>query len=1108
MVLLLVSVAMLAISINPGIVIAQENTPEGISTEYLQYLEEHEPVVYNSIMDYNDGDNHFLQNSSEDIYYDDRFYLGGFDGEIRASIVYNDELYVGGFFTSINGNPDIQYIARWDGSDWQQVPIPFVQRVYDMTVYNDTLYIATFQSVYSYDGNTVQQIGGSFNQGVFAIGVYNGDIVVGGVFTANFTSPGTYNRIARWNGSDWVPIGDGFDNNWVEALIEFEGELYAGGTYTVSGGNIVNRIARWDGEAWQQVGSGFDNNFVMDLAIFNNELYASGSFSQSGGEPMNRVARLVDGEWEQPGDGFNGTVASLGVIDSTLYAGGSFTGSGTTPLRKAAMLVNEQWQSVSNEVSLLDGTTTNIRSIIEFDGTPLIAGGFFSEETVLRNIAILEDTGWEQFGTYVSGGLGLGGGVQSYLIYDDMLVTGGSFTLAGDKNISRIAMFNNEEWLPLGDGFNSTINDVIEYNGDLIAGGAFSSPAFRVGKWDGAEWNALGSGFNTSVLSLYAYDGDLYAGGFFTTSGATAVNRIARWDGSNWHPLGAGFDSGDVRVFVEYDGDLFVGGTFTASDGLQLNRIARWDGDQLHPVGNGFNNSVFALIVFNGELIAGGAFTNSDGTPVNYIARWNGESWEPFGNGLNSWVYALMEFDGELVAGGVFTQAGGQQVNRLARLSDNVWQPLGSGVSSSVTSFIEYQQALFIGGGFTAAGGIGSSRIARWYDPPRIPTPVYPPDDTTGVNTTVELAWDIINRAHNYHLQIAGDAEFTDIFLNTDTLTSASYTVDNVPHSTQLFWRVSSINDVGMYGWSPVYTFATGIPVPAPAHPSPAEDGISLHPTLAWNAIPDVIHYNLQYSQDENFASAVISYNELSDTSLTISNLSFGTTYYWRVNATTGMGDGDWSPVASFTTIESLPLKVELDAPVTADSLIVNIHDIQVLLSWFTGTPHVQYYEIEIADDAGFTSLIVSDSTLADTAYVFTDAEDRETYWWRVRGKNVAGWGEYSDVRSFSTTLTNVTAGVELPEEFVLMQNYPNPFNPSTVIRYGIPEQSYVRLEIFNLLGQRVALLIDDILDASYYETTWHANRASGMYFYRLEAVPLTDSSNPFVKINSMLLVK
>jgi hypothetical protein len=76
-----------------------------------------------------------------------------------------------------------------------------------------------------------------------------------------------------------------------------------------------------------------------------------------------------------------------------------------------------------------------------------------------------------------------------------------------------------------------------------------------------------------------------------------------------------------------------------------------------------------------------------------------------------------------------------------------------------------------------------------------------------------------------------------------------------------------------------------------------------------------------------------------------------------------------------------------------------------------------------------------------------------------------------------------------VPGSFSLLQNYPNPFNPSTVIRYGLPERSHVKLEIFNPLGQRVAVLVDGEKEAGYHSVTLESRGlASGLYLYRLQA--------------------
>jgi hypothetical protein len=89
--------------------------------------------------------------------------------------------------------------------------------------------------------------------------------------------------------------------------------------------------------------------------------------------------------------------------------------------------------------------------------------------------------------------------------------------------------------------------------------------------------------------------------------------------------------------------------------------------------------------------------------------------------------------------------------------------------------------------------------------------------------------------------------------------------------------------------------------------------------------------------------------------------------------------------------------------------------------------------------------------------------------------------------------LNTVTTGVEGPSElpltFELQQNYPNPFNPSTVITYSVPERIHVRLEIYNLLGQKVASLFDQEQVAGTHSVSWNARgMGSGVYILKMQA--------------------
>ncbi len=89
-----------------------------------------------------------------------------------------------------------------------------------------------------------------------------------------------------------------------------------------------------------------------------------------------------------------------------------------------------------------------------------------------------------------------------------------------------------------------------------------------------------------------------------------------------------------------------------------------------------------------------------------------------------------------------------------------------------------------------------------------------------------------------------------------------------------------------------------------------------------------------------------------------------------------------------------------------------------------------------------------------------------------------------------------------LPIEFALSQNYPNPFNPTTKISYSIPNQSYISLKVFDVLGREVTELINQEQSAGSYEVQFNAsNLGSGVYFYKL-------SSRTFVESKKMILLK
>ena len=89
-----------------------------------------------------------------------------------------------------------------------------------------------------------------------------------------------------------------------------------------------------------------------------------------------------------------------------------------------------------------------------------------------------------------------------------------------------------------------------------------------------------------------------------------------------------------------------------------------------------------------------------------------------------------------------------------------------------------------------------------------------------------------------------------------------------------------------------------------------------------------------------------------------------------------------------------------------------------------------------------------------------------------------------------------------IPKEYSLTQNYPNPFNPTTSIRFGLPQDSNVKLVVYNTLGQKVVTLLDERMSVGYHQVVFNASLLnSGVYFYRIEA-------GSFTRINKMILLK
>ncbi len=151
----------------------------------------------------------------------------------------------------------------------------------------------------------------------------------------------------------------------------------------------------------------------------------------------------------------------------------------------------------------------------------------------------------------------------------------------------------------------------------------------------------------------------------------------------------------------------------------------------------------------------------------------------------------------------------------------------------------------------------------------------------------------------------------------------------------------------------------------------------------------------------------------------------------------------------------------------------------------------------QLATDPTFGSIIDS-ATVTGGQYTTSQllSDDSTIYYWRVLAG--AGAEPTAGFNSFTVVPVPTDAGSEngtgLPTTFALHPNYPNPFNPSTTIMYDLPRSTYVRLAVYNILGQEVATLVDGVESAGNKQVVWSGRDSqnnpvtSGVYLYRLTA--------------------
>jgi len=619
-------------------------------------------------------------------------HLPGQPSNVSAMVVYRGRLVVAGSFGQA-GRVSCSNIATWDGRRWSP------------------LASATGEGVNNTTGSAM----------VLALTVYNGDLIAAGRFeTAGGVAA---SNIARWDGSNWWPLGTGVTGSYiptlpsVKTLVVYQGRLFAGGHFRQAGGVVAESIAAWDGVArvWQAVGAGFvwqrpDLTEVHALTPYGGELVAAGifGFQQASGAAANHIAAWNGTSWHALGAGMNNAVH--GVADDGhggLIVGGLFT----SPARYVARWDGAAWQAVAT-----GAVPTGAVQSVAATGGVVVACSRLPGAPPTQDYRV---TQWDG-ATWTALGTAMDEPAWAFAtLSNGTLVAAGSFTTvttaAGLRTTERIATWDGLHWNPLSGGMNGAVLALAtNLRGDLVAGGSFTQGgpvhADHIARWDGTLWNGLGAGVNGAVRGLLSSGADLIAGGDFTAlaDATPGFAHVGRWDGTAWHPMGPGLD-GSVHALVSDPGlGVVAAGAFTGG-------VAAWNGSAWQVVGSGLAGVVDALVVDPTlGLLAGGDLLAADGITPVYLARWDtvSLSWVAMDTGLDGPVHALHamatgDLAGQLFAGGGFT-------GLVARWGGASWTPLNLAATGTVLA-LDGIGTLVVGGSFVSVeNGGASTNLASW----------------------------------------------------------------------------------------------------------------------------------------------------------------------------------------------------------------------------------------------------------------------------------------------------------------------------------------------------------------------------------------------------------
>jgi hypothetical protein len=460
-------------------------------------------------------------------------------------------------------------------------------------------------------------------------------------------------------------------------------------------------------------------------------------------------------------------------------------------------------------------------------------------------------------------------------------------------------------------------------------------------------------------------------------------------------------------------------------------------------------------------------------------------------NGVNNWVYALAVVGNEVYVGGEFTSAGGVSANRVARFNTqtNTWSRLGTGSSNGVNDWVfalaVVGNEVYVGGWFTSAGGVSANGVAR-FNTQTNTWSTLGTGSSNGVNSNVNALAVVGNEVVvGGNFTSAGGVSANRVArFNTQTNTWSSLGTgsSNGVSSTVAALAVVG-NEVVVGGY---FFFAGGVSANRVARFNTQTNTWSTLGTGSSNGVNDYVNALAVSGSNVFVGGWFTSAGGVSANGVARFNTQTNTWSSLGTGSSNGVSGGSLPYVYALAVVGN---EVYVGGGFTSAGGVsangVARFNTQTN-TWSTlGTGSSN--GVNSGYDYGEVRALAVVGNEVFVGGGFTSAGG-------VSANNVARWNSgTSRVEQLSPTA---------PKTFLLEQNYPNPFNPSTTIRYQLPVASEVKLEVYDVLGKKIATLVNERQSAGSYQVVWNASGlSSGTYFYRLQA-------GTFVETKKMIMVK